>query len=337
MKYAVTTTNTAPTDDNLYTTDIPSATDAGTYYVWYKVVGDDNHVGTEPAYVTTVIRDASSYPAEKEKTKLTVTAKDQTIGFGGALKNKASAYEITGLATGDTATVTLEADPKTYTIVPSVTIKRGDQDVTADYEIATATGNLTTKDVPMVKAVSKGKSITVTWDKTEGADGYRIYAGYCGSQKAKLIKTIKGNKKFKYVFKMINGKALNTKKALKIRVQAYRLVGGKKVIINTSITAHVAGSGDAKRANATDLKLKKTAYTLEKGKTAKISAKVKLANKKKTQLSDGHARPLRFATSDKSIATVSDDGKITAVGSGTCDVYVYAVDGATKKIKVTVK
>ena len=43
LYYAVTTENVAPTDDNLYTTPIPTKTDAGTYYVWYKVVGDDNH------------------------------------------------------------------------------------------------------------------------------------------------------------------------------------------------------------------------------------------------------------------------------------------------------
>ena len=42
MKYAVTTTNSAPAD-NLYTTSIPTATNAGTYYVWYKAVGDADH------------------------------------------------------------------------------------------------------------------------------------------------------------------------------------------------------------------------------------------------------------------------------------------------------
>ena len=34
-----------------YTTSIPTATDAGTYYVWYKVVGDDNHSDSEAACV----------------------------------------------------------------------------------------------------------------------------------------------------------------------------------------------------------------------------------------------------------------------------------------------
>ena len=55
MKYAVTTENTAPTDESLYTTSIPTATDAGTYYVWYKVVGDSNHNDTQPACVSVTI------------------------------------------------------------------------------------------------------------------------------------------------------------------------------------------------------------------------------------------------------------------------------------------
>ena len=57
MYYAVTTENTAPTDDNLYTTSIPSKTEAGTYYVWYKVVADGDYVDTEPAVVETRIVD----------------------------------------------------------------------------------------------------------------------------------------------------------------------------------------------------------------------------------------------------------------------------------------
>ena len=37
---------TAP--DEGWSTSVPSETDAGTYYVWYKVVGDENHTDTEP-------------------------------------------------------------------------------------------------------------------------------------------------------------------------------------------------------------------------------------------------------------------------------------------------
>ena len=45
MQYAL---GTATEATEQYTTSIPTATEAGTYYVWYKVVGDANHNSTEP-------------------------------------------------------------------------------------------------------------------------------------------------------------------------------------------------------------------------------------------------------------------------------------------------
>ncbi|MBR1567769.1 MAG: InlB B-repeat-containing protein [Lachnospiraceae bacterium] len=38
-----------------YTTSIPAKTDAGTYYVWYKVVGDENYTDTEPKVLKVTI------------------------------------------------------------------------------------------------------------------------------------------------------------------------------------------------------------------------------------------------------------------------------------------
>ncbi|SFU71188.1 hypothetical protein SAMN05216508_1421, partial [Eubacterium pyruvativorans] len=55
LYYAVTTENLAPTDESLYTTSIPTATNVGTYYVWYKVKGDDNHNDTAAAKIETKI------------------------------------------------------------------------------------------------------------------------------------------------------------------------------------------------------------------------------------------------------------------------------------------
>lgn len=56
LYYAVTTVNKAPTDDSLYTTSIPTATDIGTWYVWYRVEGDGNHKNyTASAPVTLTI------------------------------------------------------------------------------------------------------------------------------------------------------------------------------------------------------------------------------------------------------------------------------------------
>ena len=58
MYYTVTSTDTAPAD-NLYTTSIPAKTDAGTYYVWYKVIGDANHNDRTPAHIEVSIGKAA--------------------------------------------------------------------------------------------------------------------------------------------------------------------------------------------------------------------------------------------------------------------------------------
>ena len=55
MQYALGDDATTAPADNLYTTSIPTATNAGTYYVWYKVVGDENHSDTAPVCLTVKI------------------------------------------------------------------------------------------------------------------------------------------------------------------------------------------------------------------------------------------------------------------------------------------
>ena len=54
-------------------------------------------------------------------------------------------------------------------------------------------------------------------------------------------------------------------------------------------------------------------------------------------MSKSHAPTLRYMTSNKKVATVNSSGKITAKGKGTCTVYVFAHNGVSKQIKVTVK
>ena len=52
MQYAL---GTATEVTGQYTASIPTKTNAGTYYVWYKVVGDENHVDTEPEVLKVTI------------------------------------------------------------------------------------------------------------------------------------------------------------------------------------------------------------------------------------------------------------------------------------------
>ena len=118
---------------------------------------------------------------------------------------------------------------------------------------------------------------------------------------------------------------------------AYRKDKGKKVILAKTITAHVVGRLHKKATNVKEIKLDKTVYTLKKGTKQGIKAKAVLMNKKKRQLSNKHAREFRFASGNPKVASVSTSGIIKAVGKGSCTVYVYARNGYTKAIKVTVK
>ncbi len=52
MQYAL---GTASEATESYTTAIPAKTEAGTYYVWYKVKGDDNHTDSAPACVPVTV------------------------------------------------------------------------------------------------------------------------------------------------------------------------------------------------------------------------------------------------------------------------------------------
>jgi hypothetical protein len=96
-----------------------------------------------------------------DKKSATATSGDQAITYGQAISQKASDYEVTGLAEGDTATVELSRNNSTDQINIAVTIKHGDTDVTDSYDIQKTLGTLTVNP----------KELTVKADaasKTEG-------------------------------------------------------------------------------------------------------------------------------------------------------------------------
>ena len=61
MQYAL---GTATEATEPYTTSIPTKTEAGTYYVWYKVVGDENHLDTNPQCLTVIIKGYNTIDGE---------------------------------------------------------------------------------------------------------------------------------------------------------------------------------------------------------------------------------------------------------------------------------
>ena len=77
MYYALTTTAAAP-DASAYSETIPTAASAGTYYVWYKAVGDVSHADTDPVSVMVTISGDDSTGASAPGA-LTVTSQIGTI------------------------------------------------------------------------------------------------------------------------------------------------------------------------------------------------------------------------------------------------------------------
>lgn len=183
--------------------------------------------------------------------------------------------------------------------------------------------------------ITTGKSIKVTWGKVAKADGYDVYMVYCKKGKYTVVKSVKSAKTLSVTINKLNKKAVNQKDNVKCYVVAYKKVAGKKVTIGKSITGHAVGKKNTTVTDVKKVKTKKSAYSLKKGKTAKIKATIVKKNNKLPLF--GHTAKFRYDTSNKKVATVSKDGNITAKGKGTCYVYIYAVNGCAKKVKVTVK
>lgn len=182
----------------------------------------------------------------------------------------------------------------------------------------------------------KNNSLYIKWGKVKGAKGYDIFVAAYNKKYKKITKTVKANKTSVKITK-INNKKLNKGTAYKACVKAYRMVNGKKQYIATGFQMYTVGSKHAKHTNARSLKVSKKSYTLKKGKTATIKASIVKQDKKKKLLPKSYGKPLRYISINKQIATVSSNGKITAKGKGTCYVYVFALNGVSKKIKVTVR
>ena len=188
-----------------------------------------------------------------------------------------------------------------------------------------------------VTVKQKGKKFTVEWHKSESADGYHIYAQYCGEDITTPAITVTGNTTTKVTIKKINDKKISAKKNFRVYVVPYKIVNGTEVELGKSMVAHLVGVKNKDYSNVKKLKLKKSKYTMGVGETAKIKAKVKLADKNKKHIPKSHSPKFRYVSSDTGIATVDKKGNITGVKSGTCTVFVYSINGLVKKAEVTIE
>lgn len=122
-----------------YSVDIPKKTDAGTYDVWYKVLGYDGYQNTNPVKLQVIIK----------KAPLTVTANDTWVYAGNTPKFTAT---ITGYVNGEDGSVlkgklTFTCDYSEKYSKPGSRHIIYPKGLTADnYDITFKTGTLTVKD-----------------------------------------------------------------------------------------------------------------------------------------------------------------------------------------------
>ena len=180
--------------------------------------------------------------------------------------------------------------------------------------------------IPQVKK-STSTAQQIIWNKVSGADGYRIYGAACGKS-AKLLKTINGESTLSWT-----KSSLKANTYYKYYVDAYKLVGGKKVRIAKSACIH-ATTTSSKYGNPTGITVKQTAISLKKGKMQTLKATVQVPAKRSVKV---HSAKIRYATSNPYVATVSKSGQINAKGTGSCKIYVYTQNGIRKTVTVTVK
>ena len=193
----------------------------------------------------------------------------------------------------------------------------------------TATCKVTVRDTTLLqmKATAGKTNNLLSWNKIPSADGYRIYGGECGAA-MKLIKTVSADTQ------SWNHSGLKAGKAYRYCVKAYRIVNGTETVTKTSNTVHSI-TASSKFTNAKSVTVSETSVTLQVGESKNLGAKVVAADANRTLLT--HTAELVYKSSSSKVATVSKDGTVTAVGKGTCRIYVTAGSGASATVTVTVK
>lgn len=331
--------------------DKKTFTSSNTKVVKVDGTGKVTIVGAGKAVVTVSVAANQNYKAAATKVAITVNKKAIRVTANDASKYEGKAdpkftFTAEGLVGKDKLTgIVLKraAGEKSGTYTITASQKKG---ANPNYNITFAIGRLVIKKSPnvepsgtelykktlpffLMKGKGTGTRIDLTWDKVKGATGYDVYWSYCNG-KNNFNKLANVPKSQKYA-----DKNLNNKREYKYFTVAYKMSGGKKVYLGRTNTVHVAMPYAAK-TNVLKVTVNKTKANLAKGKTFKITKKVKLENPKKKALNH-LTKKERFITSNAKVATVSSAGVIKAVRKGTCTVYVMSENGVCAKIKVTVK
>ncbi len=158
-----------------WTDTVPKATDAGTYTVYYKVIGDANHENGDydetTDFVTVTIAEATpQYTAPEAKTDLIYNAEEQALITAGESSDGTFWYSTDGSTFAETLPVGYDADE--YTVY----WKLVGNDNYADVSVQSFKVTIAKKDVTVTaedKSMTYGETepaLTYTYDNLAGTD-----------------------------------------------------------------------------------------------------------------------------------------------------------------------
>ena len=197
------------TESGTYSQDIPTGTDAGTYTVWYRVIGDENHNNTAPASVAVSIGKKpltiTGVTAASKPYDGTTNADISGVTFDGMNLKRGTDYTVTasfddasvGNGKNITATVTLmEQAAKNYALEQSNITKAAAPDFTKKTALVIVNGHektytVTLPALPTLETPKAYGALTYEIGEIKLNDGY--YTSGAKVENGKLTLPIQKN------------------------------------------------------------------------------------------------------------------------------------------------
>ncbi|MCR5362265.1 MAG: chitobiase/beta-hexosaminidase C-terminal domain-containing protein [Bacteroidales bacterium] len=143
-------------DGTTFTTELPSATNAGTYKVYYRIVGDAHHDNAEPQTLNVTIGKAEiADMTAPNALELTYTGEAQALVEAGAVTGGTMQYSATGKLTTYSTQIPTGTDAGTYTVYYRVAGDANHNDVDAkSFSVTIAKATITDVIAPSANTLT---------------------------------------------------------------------------------------------------------------------------------------------------------------------------------------